>query len=374
MSDKDDLYAVAKTALATSKEIEGDAFAKPLASLEREAARAAKAWSGSWLGHHSRVYYQNLESPPPGARFSQEWGFQDTYTIPSTVGDWVEVDYDDLIKYIEQQAGNPDISSIEKAAEKASELFDELKSKLTSRLSNVIRKNPDDKFIEELLVQAKSLKVFSVNDFIAHMRPKGQLMSRDMLAIEKGLCTPPHVAVFANVHSLKQPFQACQELGKIAQRAASHLSDRDEKTVQQERIGTNVFLGHGRSSAWKDLRDFIRDRMHLPWDEFNRVPVAGFTNIARLSQMLDGAAIAFIIMTAEDEQVDGKMHARMNVIHEAGLFQGRLGFERAILLLEEGCEEFSNVQGLSQIRFPAGNISAVFENIRQVLEREGLVQ
>ena len=29
--------------------------------------------------------------------------------------------------------------------------------------------------------------------------------------------------------------------------------------------------------------------------------------------------------------------ARMNVIHEVGLFQGRLGFERAIVLLEEGC-------------------------------------
>lgn len=73
----------------------------------------------------------------------------------------------------------------------------------------------------------------------------------------------------------------------------------------------------------------MRDRLHLPWDEFNRVPVAGFTNIARLSQMLDTAAIAFIIMTAEDEQADGKLHARMNVIHEAGLFQGRLGFEKA---------------------------------------------
>jgi predicted nucleotide-binding protein len=39
----------------------------------------------------------------------------------------------------------------------------------------------------------------------------------------------------------------------------------------------------------------------------------------------------------------------MNVIHEAGLFQGRLGFERAIILLEDGCEEFSNIQGYGQI-------------------------
>jgi predicted nucleotide-binding protein len=78
-------------------------------------------------------------------------------------------------------------------------------------------------------------------------------------------------------------------------------------------------------------------------------------------------------MTAEDEQVDGNKRARMNVIHEAGLFQGRLGFTRAIVLLEDGCEEFSNIQGLGQIRYPRGNIKAAFEEIRQVLEREGII-
>ncbi|MGH2442129.1 MAG: TIR domain-containing protein, partial [Chloroflexota bacterium] len=65
--------------------------------------------------------------------------------------------------------------------------------------------------------------------------------------------------------------------------------------------------------------------------------------------------------------------ARRNVIHEAGLFQGRLGFERAIILLEEGCEEFSNIHGLGQLRFPRGRISAVFDDVRRVLEREGLL-
>jgi len=75
-----------------------------------------------------------------------------------------------------------------------------------------------------------------------------------------------------------------------------------------------------------------------------------------------------------DEMADGALQARMNVVHEAGLFQGRLGFTRAIVLLEEGCQEFSNIQGLGQIRFPGGNISAVFEEVRRVLERENLIE
>jgi predicted nucleotide-binding protein len=70
---------------------------------------------------------------------------------------------------------------------------------------------------------------------------------------------------------------------------------------------------------------------------------------------------------------NGKIRARENVVHEAGLFQGRLGFKKAIILLEEGCEEFSNIHGLGQIRFPKATISAKFEEIRGVLEREGVI-
>ena len=136
--------------------------------------------------------------------------------------------------------------------------------------------------------------------------------------------------------------------------------------------GAYVVIGHGRSPVWRELKDFLEDRLQLPVDEFNRVPVAGVATTARLSQMLDEATIAFLVMTAEDEQIDGEVRARENVVHEIGLFQGRLGFTRAIVLVEEGCEEFSNISGLGQIRFPKGNISAKYEDIRAVLEREAL--
>jgi predicted nucleotide-binding protein len=68
-----------------------------------------------------------------------------------------------------------------------------------------------------------------------------------------------------------------------------------------------------------------------------------------------------------------EQHARQNVVHEAGLFQGRLGFEKAVVMLENGCEEFSNIHGLGQIRFDSGKISAAFHEVSDTLKREGII-
>lgn len=153
------------------------------------------------------------------------------------------------------------------------------------------------------------------------------------------------------------------------------LAEYGESNVVQKSAGAGktVFIGHGQSLLWRVLKDFLKDRLNLGVEEFNSVPVAGTATAARLNEMLHRASFAFVIMTAEDEQPDGKRRARENVVHEVGLFQGRLGFERAIILLEEGCEEFSNIHGLGQIRFPKGNIDAAFEKVRGVLEREKVI-
>lgn len=344
-----------------------------LEKLENVADAYGKSWSGSFLGYHSRVYYKDFIPVPPRARFSQEWGLKDSYMLKETIGEWVECDVDDVISHIQKEAGLENTDTLEILAGEATEVFEEKHAEVLSLITPLLTENEGDKFFTDLVEKINKLKVYTPNDYLNRNLPSGQLMTRDMNAATAGVKTPPHLSVLSAVFGTRAPFSTCNQLSKFVRRLASHMENIYKSAKRSERIGTNVFIGHGRSSVWRDLKDFVQDRLHLPWDEFNRVPVAGFTNIARLSEMLDNAAIAFIVMTAEDEQADGKLHARMNVIHEAGLFQGRIGFEKAILLLEEGCEEFSNVQGLGQVRFPAGNISAIFEEIRRVLEREKLI-
>ncbi len=343
-----------------------------LTRLQDAAEKVSASWSGSWIGYHAYVYYDKLQPPLPGDHFSAEWGLMNVGDSDAATG-WDEYRPDDVRSAIFKLAGDPDLSSYQDSSRRARRLFEDKKEELLSILQAVTNEKKEDAFVGRLRDEAQKTKAFAGSDFIATQQPSGSLWSRDSTAMTQGLRVPPHMAVLAEVFALRQPFSAIEKLAQIAKRASSHIRRLERQRSREERTGTNVFIGHGRSAAWRDLKDFVQDRLRLAWDEFNRVPVAGITNISRLAEMLDAAAIAFLVMTAEDEQTDGTVRARENVVHEAGLFQGRLGFTRAIVVLEEGCQEFSNIQGLGQIRFPKGRIAAAFEEIRKVLEREGIL-
>lgn len=341
-----------------------------LKKLEDTIASVAKSSSGSWLGYHARVYYGGFSIPPPGAHFSQEWGLMGV--MMGTTGDWREYKEDDVRYEIHKLAGKPSLQQAEEIAKQVRDIFDDCKAEINSLLSSVLDKRADS-YISNLKDKAEEVVIFTSSNYIRSYRPRGQFSSRDSVSISQGFHTPPHITELADVLALRSPARACESLSKIAKQAASHLAKHERLTHKNREVGTSIFIGHGRSQMWRELKDFIQDRLMLPWDEFNRIPVAGVTNTARLVQMLSDASIAFLVMTAEDEQIDGRIRARENVVPEAGLFQGRLGFTKAIVMLEEGCEEFSNIQGLGQIRFPKGKINAAFEEVRQVLEREGLI-
>jgi predicted nucleotide-binding protein len=369
----EELFGLAKRLEAAAEVGNAEDIEQPLKALKDAAHQVERAFSGSWLGYHSRVYYKDFMPPPPGANFSQEWGLKNMeFTSLGSRGAWREYTYADVEAHIEALAKHPNFEPARDAARQADEVFDKGKAEIISILETELASKPDT-FLSKLKADLEKLEPMSQFDIAKHWSPKGQIITRDMIAMGQRNTVPAHVNAAAEVASLHHSFGICKAAADIARKAASHLERKERKQVAADRVGTNVFIGHGRSPLWRELKDFVQDRLGLPWDEFNRVPVAGVSNIARLSEMLDAAAIAFLVMTAEDEMADGAVQARLNVVHEAGLFQGRLGFSKAIVLLEEDCEQFSNIQGLGQIRFPKGKISAAFEEVRRVLEREGLI-
>lgn len=129
-----------------------------------------------------------------------------------------------------------------------------------------------------------------------------------------------------------------------------------------------VFIGHGASSHWRDLKDHLQDKHQIKIEAYETGARAGHTIRDILEDMSKKSTFALLVMTAEDMQGDGQIRARQNVIHEIGLFQGRLGFNRAIIIRESGVEEFSNIYGVQQIRY--NNISETFGEVLATIKRE----
>src|SRR5947199_10808767 len=85
-----------------------------LKRVRDSANEVGRAWSGGWLGYHSRVYYTNFQPVPAGAHFSTEWGFDTSYVTHPTIGEWSEFTFDEVRGHIFAVAG---VKSLDEAEE-----------------------------------------------------------------------------------------------------------------------------------------------------------------------------------------------------------------------------------------------------------------
>src|ERR1017187_2042505 len=131
------------------------AIVKALDALEKSATEVGKAWGHSWLGYQSRVYYDGLRAPPPGAHFSSEWGFKELYT-QGTSGNWVEFPEGAVEAEIARLAGNPDISKAEAAAEEGREFIAQKQSDVISILRTA-KASKEDPFLDKLLEETEKV-------------------------------------------------------------------------------------------------------------------------------------------------------------------------------------------------------------------------
>ena len=157
---------------------------------------------------------------------------------------------------------------------------------------------------------------------------------------------------------------------EVFERAVPQCSVEPPGEAPAEPSAPTVFIGHGHSAAWRDLKDHLSDKHGIEVVAYEVGSRAGHAVRDVLDQMMDQSSIAFLVMTAEDETPDGTLRARQNVVHEAGLFQGRLGFAKAVVLVEHGVEVFSNLDGIEQIRFSKDSIRESFGDVLATIARE----
>lgn len=146
--------------------------------------------------------------------------------------------------------------------------------------------------------------------------------------------------------------------------------DREVPRSQMPPRNPRIVIGHGGSTLWRQLKDHLHDHHGFEVRSFETRPQAGRTIQEVLDELLENNDMGLLVHTAEDEQPDGGLRARQNVVHETGLFQARYGWGRAVIIREDGCESFSNVSGIVEIRFSPGNIREVFGEVVATIRRE----
>lgn len=134
-----------------------------------------------------------------------------------------------------------------------------------------------------------------------------------------------------------------------------------------------VFIGHGRSKLWARVQMFLEKELGISTVTYELELHVGELIVPVLEKMLRRATFAILILTAEDEVEGSVKRARHNVVHEAGLFQGILGFRKVIVLKQDMVEDFSNIAGLQYISFDDDNVEKTFWDLQRVLKREGVV-
>ncbi|MFJ1756159.1 PfkB family carbohydrate kinase [Kitasatospora sp. NPDC088134] len=132
-----------------------------------------------------------------------------------------------------------------------------------------------------------------------------------------------------------------------------------------------VFIAHGRSPEWLAVKAFVEQRFGVPVYSFESDSWGSRPVTDALGDYLQRCSFAVCVLTAEDATGDGHLIARQNVIHEIGLFQGHRGFDRVLVLVEDGCDSVPAAAAPYATTFPRHAISRTFWFLDRALQSHG---
>lgn len=237
----------------------------------------------------------------------------------------------------------------------------------------------DLKFFSPIQVFAKRL---AETDFSNELEIKDSVVYAEKIEeFFRGYRSTPGVMYFPppqtskNQSTVKRIYQISQQINNLnKEQLSSQIAELKPKSKKISKGGGKIFIGHGRSQLWARVQLFLQEDSRLETLTFESESRTSESIVCILEGFLNDASFAILIMTAEDETSEGKIRARQNVIHEAGLFQGRLGFDKVVILKQAETEEFSNIAGLQYIPFAGDNIEQCFYELQRKLRKSGMIK
>ena len=131
-----------------------------------------------------------------------------------------------------------------------------------------------------------------------------------------------------------------------------------------------TFIDHGTNPIWTRVEKHLREDLMIECKTFLDSSYSSEQMVYSLSDFLDTCNFCVVILTKEDEQKGASEIIYQNIIHKIGLFQGRLGFNKTVLLKQDGIKFDTNFAGLQHITFSGSKIEQAFYELDKMLKRE----
>jgi predicted nucleotide-binding protein len=128
------------------------------------------------------------------------------------------------------------------------------------------------------------------------------------------------------------------DLGELATTAGNQASEPN--------YSNRVFVVHGRDNETKEAVARVLSKLGLDPIILHEQANSGRTIIQKFQDEAADVGFAVILMSPDDEMVDGVRHARQNVVLELGFFLGRLGSARVAALKRGELETPSDFDGV----------------------------
>lgn len=159
------------------------------------------------------------------------------------------------------------------------------------------------------------------------------------------------------------------DIDKVTSVFKKHMPMCNIYELQKKLRKPTIFIGHGRSVLWRDIKDHLHDKHMFEIQAYETDDRSSGYIFENVENMIKKASFAILILTNEDEMVNGIFRSRQNVIHELGFSQAKLGRKNTLVVIEENVDWPSNIQGIDYFYFSKGNIREVFGDIVSALEK-----
>jgi predicted nucleotide-binding protein len=93
------------------------------------------------------------------------------------------------------------------------------------------------------------------------------------------------------------------------------------QSAEVEEYYLTIFLAHGEDSSWREVADYIEQKLAHEVVPYAGSLAADRADIQKLEELTEECAFAIVMLTAKENTA----RSRAKIIHEIGFCQGRLG-------------------------------------------------